>query len=156
MSEATKLATEITELCSYIYAAEARLLALIREFDEHEYWAEPGLCSCAHWLNFKCGIGLNAAREKVRVAHALADLPKISEAFDKGELSYSKVRAITRIEDVGNEDYLLMIAAYGTAHHVEKLVSKYRTAYAKGLTRPGRWMPLPGLHEHAFCRRSSH
>jgi len=128
VSEATKLATEITELCSYIYAAEARLLALIREFDEQEYWAEPGLCSCAHWLNFKCGIGLNAAREKVRVAHALADLPKISEAFDKGELSYSKVRAITRIADAGNEDYLLMIATHGTAHHVEKLVSKCRTA----------------------------
>ena len=128
MSEATKLATEITELCSYIYAAEARLLALIREFDEQQYWAEPGLCSCAHWLNFKCGIGLNAAREKVRVAHALADLPKISKAFDKGELSYSKARAITRIADAGNEDYLLMIATHGTAHHVEKLVSKYRTA----------------------------
>ena len=110
VSEATNLATEITELCSYIYAAEARLLALIREFDEHQYWAEPGLCSCAHWLNFKCGIGLNAAREKVRVAHALADLPKISEAFDKGELSYSKVRAITRIANADNEDYLLMIA----------------------------------------------
>jgi hypothetical protein len=128
VSEATKLATEITELCSYIYAAEARLLALIREFDEQQYWAEPGLCSCAHWLNFKCGIGLNAAREKVRVAHALADLPKISAAFDKGELSYSKVRAITRIADAGNEDYLLMIATHGTAHHVEKLVSKFRTA----------------------------
>jgi hypothetical protein len=127
-SDAEKLGAEITELCSYIYAAESRFLALIREFDEKGYWAQQGLFSCAHWLNLKCGIGMNAAREKLRVAHALAELPKISERFDKGQLSYSKVRAITRIADASNEDYLLMIADHGTAHHVEKLVSKYRTA----------------------------
>jgi 5-methylcytosine-specific restriction endonuclease McrA len=127
-SDAEKLGAEITELCSYIYAAESRFLALIREFDEKGYWAQQGLFSCAHWLNLKCGIGMNAAREKLRVAHALAELPKISERFDKGQLSFSKVRAITRIADASNEDYLLMIADHGTAHHVEKLVSKYRTA----------------------------
>jgi len=127
-SDAEKLGAEITELCSYIYAAESRFLSLIREFDEKGYWAQQGLFSCAHWLNLKCGIGMNAAREKLRVAHALAELPKISERFDKGQLSFSKVRAITRIADASNEDYLLMIADHGTAHHVEKLVSKYRTA----------------------------
>ena len=128
LSEADQLGAEITELCSYIYAAESRLLTLIREFDEKQFWAQQGLCSCAHWLNFKCGIGMNAAREKVRVAHALAKLPKVSVRFANGVLSYSKVRAITRIADESNEDYLLMIAEHGTAHHVEKLVSKYRTA----------------------------
>ena len=128
MSTAIQIGAEITELCSYICAAESRLLTLIREFDEKEYWAGQGLCSCAHWLNFKCGIGMNAAREKIRVAHALAELPKINEEFSNGKLSYSKVRAITRIADESNEDYLLMIAEHGTAHHVEKLVSKYRTA----------------------------
>ncbi len=122
-SDAEQLGAEITELCSYVYAAEARLLTLIREFDEKEYWADLGLCSCAHWLNFKCGIGMGAAREKLRVAHALAKLPKISEGFAKGELSYSKVRAMTRIADESNEEYLMMIAHHGTAHHVEKLVS---------------------------------
>jgi hypothetical protein len=127
-SDAEQLGAEITELCSYIYAAESRLLTLIREFDEKEYWARQGLCSCAHWLNFKCGIGMNAAREKVRVAHALAKLPKINKRFAEGALSYSKVRAITRIADEFNEDYLLMLARHGTAHHVEKSVSKYRTA----------------------------
>ena len=76
LSEAERLGDQITELCSYIYAAESRLLTLIREFDDKEYWARLGFCSCAHWLNFKCGIGMNAAREKVRVANALAKLPK--------------------------------------------------------------------------------
>lgn len=127
-SEAELLGAEITRMCSYIYAAEARLLDLIRLFDKRRHWQELGLSSCAHWLNFKCGVGMNAAREKVRVAHALADLPKIALAFGKGELSYSKVRALTRIADETNEDYLLMVAHHGTAHHVEKLVSKYRLA----------------------------
>lgn len=125
-AEGDRLGVEITELCSYIYAATYQLLVKIREFDENEYWAVGGVCSCAHWLNFKCGIGMNAAREKVRVAHALAKLPLICEAFRKGQVSYSKVRAMTRIADESNEDYLLMIADHGTAHHVEKLVSQYR------------------------------
>ena len=123
--EGEKLGDQITELCGNLYAATYRLLVLIHEFDEQGYWQLPGLCSCAHWLNFKCGIGMNAAREKVRVAHALAELPKISKAFERGELSYSKARAMTRIADKDNEDYLLMIARHGTAWHVEKLVSKY-------------------------------
>jgi len=128
LSEAEQLGEQITELCSYIYAAESRLLTLIREFDDKKYYEKLGFYSCAHWLNFKCGIGMNAAREKVRVANALANLPKMDEGFSKGELSYSKVRAMTRIANETNEDYLLMIAKHGTAHHVEKLVSKYRTA----------------------------
>ena len=57
-----RLGAKISELCSYIYAAEHRLLMLIREFDEHEGWAHLGFHSCAHWLNFKCGIDMNTAR----------------------------------------------------------------------------------------------
>jgi len=123
-----KLGAEITALCGHIYAKTYRLLELIREFDENGYWELPGLCSTAHWLNWQCGIGMNAAREKVRVARALADLPKISEAFHKGEVSYSKVRAMTRVADAENEDYLLNIANHGTAYHVEGIVAKYRRA----------------------------
>ena len=96
------LANEITELCSYLYAAEYQLLVKIREFDENGYWGGPGLMSCAHWLNFKCGMGMNAARERVRVARALASLPKVSAAFNAGTLSYSKVRAMTRVATPAN------------------------------------------------------
>ena len=83
-SESEKLGDEITELCGYIYAATYHLLQLIREFDRMQYWAELGFQSCAHWLNFKCGFGMNSARERLRVAHALAKLPKLSEKFSGG------------------------------------------------------------------------
>jgi hypothetical protein len=122
------VADEITELCGYIYAATYQLLVKIREFDQNQLWAGVGVCSCAHWLNFRCGIGMNAAREKVRVANALGDLPLISAAFAKGEISYSKVRAMTRIATPENEDSLLLWAKHCTASQIESLSSKYRKA----------------------------
>jgi len=121
-----RLADQITELSAYISAATCQLLELIAEFDEGRHWEKLGLHSCAHWLNFQCGIGMNAAREKVRVATALKELPLIREAFRKGELSYSKVRAMTRVAHTHNEDYLMSIARHGSAYHVEKLVAIYR------------------------------
>lgn len=117
---------EITELAAHIHAATYRLLELIREFDEREGWGGPGLRSCAHWLNWKIGLSIGAAREKVRVAHALKDLPRISDDFRQGRLSFSKVRAMTRVATPENEEYLLMIARHGTASHVERLVSQFR------------------------------
>jgi hypothetical protein len=121
-----QLETQITELSAHIHAATYRLLELIREYDDSDGWTGPGLNSCAHWLNWTCGISLGAAREKVRVAHALKELPKISEEFRRGEVSFSKVRAMTRVATGENEDYLLMIARHGTASHVERLVRQYR------------------------------
>ena len=121
-----QLEDQITELAAHIHAATYRLLKLIREYDACDGWAAPGLRSCAHWLNWKCGIDLGAAREKVRVAHALEELPRISAVFRQGRLSYSKVRAMTRVATRNNERYLLMIARHGTAHHVERLVRNYR------------------------------
>ena len=81
------LESEISTLSSHIYAATYRLLALIRQFDERRAWGRAGAKSMAHWLNWRLGLDLGAAREKVRVAHALADLPELSEALSKGEIS---------------------------------------------------------------------
>ena len=80
-----RLGPKITELCSYIYAAEHRLLTLIREFDEQHGWEWLGFPTCAHWLNFKCGIDLNTARERVRVAHALGKLAKVDARLERLE-----------------------------------------------------------------------
>jgi len=121
------LTDEITTLCGHLDAAEYRLLELIRELDERAPWGLWEMKSCAHWLNWQCGIALGAAREKVRVAHALSGLPEISAAFREGRLSYSKVRAITRIASAENEASLVEIALAGTAAHIERIVRQYRT-----------------------------
>jgi hypothetical protein len=121
------LGRQITLLAGQINAANHRLLKLIAEFDRRKGWCSDGTVrSCAHWLNWKCGIALVAAREKVRVARCLEELPLIDAAFAAGEISYSKVRAMTRVATPENEEYLLYIAHYGTASHVEQVVRKYR------------------------------
>lgn len=124
--EEDPLANEITLLAGQLNAGEYRLLKLIAEFDLNLGWAGAGIKSCAHWLNWKCGISMVAARERIRSARALADLPEIDAAFERGELSYSKVRAMTRVATPENESYLMMIAKYGTAQHMERLVKQYK------------------------------
>jgi hypothetical protein len=121
-----ELEQRITELAAHLYAGSYRWLCLLREFDERGGWQGWGILSCAHWLNWKCGLSLGAAREKLRVAHALKALPQVSEAFASGRLSYSKVRALTRVADESNEDVLLDLALGGTAWHLERVVRAYR------------------------------
>ncbi|HEX5421211.1 MAG TPA: DUF222 domain-containing protein [Gammaproteobacteria bacterium] len=117
---------QILELCGHINAANALFLTLIAEFDREGYWHGVGMANCAQWLNLRCGLGMTAARERMRVARALESLPLISASFSRGEISYSKVRAMTRVATPENEDTLLNVAIYGTATHVERLVRKYR------------------------------
>jgi hypothetical protein len=78
MRSIDELATEICTLAGHINAANHQFLTLIAEFDRRNGWFEGGMQSCAHWLNWKCGIAVGAAREKVRVARALENLPKVS------------------------------------------------------------------------------
>jgi hypothetical protein len=123
-----ELVVEITTLAGHLNAGNARFLALIAELDRRRGWAEWGVKSCAHWLNWQCGIGLGAAREKVRVARALEQLPRVAAAMAEGRVSYFKAREITRVATSANEDYLLNIALCGTASHVEAVVRGYRRA----------------------------
>ena len=122
-----QLGEKITLLAGQLNAGNYQLLKLIATFDDRKAWSGGGTVrSCAHWLNWKCGIALGAAREKVRVAHCLENLPLIDTAFATGEISYSKVRAMSRVATPENEDFLLTIAQYGTASHVEQVVGKYK------------------------------
>jgi hypothetical protein len=137
--ETRALAAQITELAGHINAANYRFLSLIAEFDRRNGWNDGATQSCAHWLNWKCGIGFCAAREKVRTARALENLPSIAAAMERGEISYSKVREITRVACPATEDYFLTIAIHGTAQHVERLVHYYRSAKdAEELSREKR------------------
>src|SRR3989441_2370565 len=95
-----RLGDEIAELSAHLDAASARLLDLIREFDARGGWSN-GFSSCAAWLTWRVGLDRGAARERVRVARALGALPLLAQALARGELSYSKVRALTRVAGAG-------------------------------------------------------
>jgi len=122
------LEAELCTLAAHIQAATARLLTLLAELDRREAWGVSGALSCAHWLAWRTGLDLGAAREHVRVARALTMLPTTAAAFGRGEVSYSKVRAITRIARPETEADLLAMARDGTAAQVERLVRACRRA----------------------------
>jgi hypothetical protein len=131
----TALADEITTLYAHINSATCRLLELIADFDGQGLFVYFNALSTAHWLNWACGIGPAAAREKVRVARALGELTQIQAAFRAGTVSYSKVRAITRVASPANEGTLLDMARHATAAQIERIVRNYRTALC--LEQPG-------------------
>jgi hypothetical protein len=124
-AELDRLGDEIAELLAHLEAVTARLLALIREFDARGGW-NTGFRSCAAWLAWRVGLEPGAARERVRVARALGTLPALAEALARGELSYAKVRAITRVATPATEARLLAVGRAGTAVHVERIVRGWR------------------------------
>ena len=122
------LGNEIAELAALIDSATAELLRKIRAFDESEEWFRQGALSCAAWLSWRLGYSAGVAREKVRVARALANLPATEIALARGELSYSKVRAMTRIACPANEEALLEQARHATTAQLETICRLYRGA----------------------------
>jgi hypothetical protein len=125
IAELDRLGDEIVELSAHLDAATARLLDLIRDFDARSGW-NTGFNSCAAWLAWRVGLDLGAARERVRVARSLATRPVLAEAFARGELSYSKVRALTRVATPETQARLLAVGRAGTASHVERIVRGWR------------------------------
>ena len=112
VAELERLGDEIAELSAHLDAATARLLDLIRDFDERSGW-NTGFRSCAEWLAWRVGMNPGAARERVRVARALPALPRLAAALARGELSYAKVRALTRVATPETEECLLTLGRGG-------------------------------------------
>lgn len=119
------------ELCTWsanLAAAEYRWFTLLAEFDRRHGWQQWECHSCIAWMRWQLSLDHRTAREKLRVAHALARSPLIAEQMRLGRLSYSKVRAITRISEPANEASLVAIALAGTTAQVERTVAAYRRA----------------------------
>ena len=103
-----------------------KLIRLLPAFDKHRAWANDGQRSCVSWLNTYCGMSLSAAHDRCRVAYALEKLPIITRLFMLGELSWSKVRALTRIATPENEQELAAQALLMSASAIEQLARQYR------------------------------
>lgn len=121
-----ELDEQIVTWSGRIAAGEARLLALVAEFDRREAWGGPGLLSCAHWLSWRTGLSPGAARERVRVAKALTGLPVLASALAAGRVSFSQLRAITRVAEPGDEQRWLDLARSTTGGQLERLVRGIR------------------------------
>jgi hypothetical protein len=125
-----ELGEAIAETAAHVDAATHRLLTQIREFDEAAGWYQQGATSCAHWLSWRVGLSPGVARERVRVANALGVLPAIDAALSRGEVSYCKVRAMTRVATPEIEETLLDMARHATGAELEKICRLYRGVQA--------------------------
>ena len=147
VAELDRLGDEIAELSAHLEAATARLLDLIREFDARGGW-NTGFRSCADWLSWRVGLDLGAAREKVRVARALGTLPLLAQALARGELSYAKVRALTRVATPETEARLLGGGARGHG--------RARRADRAGLAAAWTGRPRRGRPKRQHAGRALH
>jgi len=124
------LGESIVTLSAHLHAGNHRLLVMVAEFDRRGGWKPAGHRSCAHWLAFRTGISLGPARERVRAARALENLPLTSEAMSRGELSFSKVRALSRVADdlatPDEEETLVEFARQCTAAQLETMVRGWK------------------------------
>jgi hypothetical protein len=120
------LKAELATLAAHLNAGTCRWLDLVGELDRRSGWAEAGLRSCAEWIAWRCALTPRSAREHVRVARSLRELPLTHASFADGELSYAKVRALTRVATAANEQELLELARACTASQLGRVVRAYR------------------------------
>jgi hypothetical protein len=146
------IADEIASFAARIDVAKHALLARLRVFDASEAWGPLGFSSCAAWLAWRIGIETKTAHEQVRVARALGSLPRLDELFGRGELSYSKVRAITRVATPETEQDFIDVAMTSTAAQLERLVRSYRDALGQTSVSSGDEQRAVG---DRFMRRSA-
>ncbi len=138
-----EVVAELVQLSARIDAAIQRQLALIREVHARDLWYSWGLRTCAEWLGWRLGLSPGAARERLRVAIALGELPRIDRALGEGRVSFSKVRAMTRVATPENESDLLMLARNATAAQLERICRGMRQVAANEgqMDSPRRWDP---------------
>ncbi len=128
--ELVQLGERIADLAARINAAEGRMMALLADFDRRGGWRE--FSSCAEWLAWRTGIKIGPARERVRAARALLNLPRTSEALRSGQLSYAKVRALTRVATPESEETLLEFAQAASAARLEQKVRMWKQLSREG------------------------
>jgi len=139
-----RLEREIAGLAGDINVRMEHWLALIAEFDRRQAAPDWGFRGTAEWLSWRCAIGPRAARDHVRVARRLAELPLVRDAFAGGELSYSKVRALARTSEIEDEAGLVELARASTACELERAVRQLRTAESADVNAANR------SHERRF------
>jgi hypothetical protein len=83
--------------------SQHRLVVLAAEFDESDEWWASGAGTAAHWLAAQLDVCVATAREWIRIGKALRDLPALAAAFERRELSYAKMRALTRVAEPDTE-----------------------------------------------------
>ena len=123
-----RVEAELRELAGHIYAAQARYLELVGEFDRLKGWADRGYRTANQWLSITTGAAPSTAREQLRVADSLRGFREAQAALARGELSYDKVAAATKMMTPVNESDLVHVAIHAAPSDLQAMVSAYLAA----------------------------
>lgn len=143
-AESVVLGARICAAAGVVARSECALVELVGEFDAGRAWGWwQGVKSVAHWLAWSCSMAPGTAREHVRVARAVRQMPTVLAAFRAGRLSYSKVREVTRLVGVIDEARLCELALTATASQLGRMLAGYRSASGRRIRgeeeREFRW-----------------
>src|SRR5664279_758893 len=139
-----ELGKRIVDISGRLAAATSRWLLLVACFDAREGYLSFGLASSAQWLTHACGIAHRTAVEHVRVARSLLQYGQLADEMGAGRLSYSQVRAISRVAQPGEDglvEDLIEAARHATVAQLEVLVRGLRTVeHNERATDPGEYV----------------
>lgn len=106
-------------------SSQRTVIGLAADFADSAEWMATGAVSAAHWIAGVADIEVCTAREWIRVGRRLRSLPVIAALFDDDELSYSKVRTLSRIATPENEQQLAAIAADVPAGQLPRAIAAW-------------------------------
>jgi hypothetical protein len=106
-----RLSHDLNDALTTWSTSQRTVIGLAADFADSGEWMATGAVSAAHWIAGVADIEVCTAREWIRVGRRLRVLPLIADLFEADELSYSKVRTLSRIATPENEQQLAAIAA---------------------------------------------
>jgi hypothetical protein len=118
----------ICELSARVHATMAELVGLAADFDDGHGWDGYGIRSCAHWLAINAGVDVWTGMEMVRVGQALRQLPLLAAAFASGELSFDKLRHVTRVARPADEELWLEVALHASGSQLARICRGFERA----------------------------
>ena len=148
--EVDELGERVAKSAAVVDAATHEFLTQVRAFDEAGGWQQQGATSMSTWLAYRVGLTPGVAREKVRVSRALAQLPATDEALRLGQISYWKVRELSRVATAETEAQLLEYAAHTTGAQFEKVCRLFRQTqrgHVPADREPERWVHQRNTHD---------
>ena len=104
-------------------ALEAEEASYLVEAEETQLYRRLGYSTMIEYMERELYWGPHAAKERLRVARELTELPLIAELFRDGELCFSAARELTRVATPATEEAFLRKAQGKTAHHIQQMVA---------------------------------
>ncbi len=91
--------------------------------DERKLYKDFGCSNIFQYATRHLSLGEHTIAEMLRTGKALAKLPVLSDAYEKGQISSTHIREISRVAVPETEQFWFEAAKKSTTHQIEKMVA---------------------------------